>query len=81
MKRVIVFGSTKDEVHLGCKTLIDGLENLIRSEIKSSVDIQHISHRFISQQFYNSLVKPHYKSPKRKGFRLIAKKGLSLIHI
>jgi hypothetical protein len=53
MSRVVIFGSTKDEIHLGCNALISGLEMLIKNKMGKKIFIQHVSHRFLSPFFYN----------------------------
>lgn len=66
MSRIVIFGSTKDEIHLGCKALIDGLEFLIRDKIDKKAYIQHVSHRFLSPFFYKaySFNQPSFKKNK-----------------
>lgn len=61
MNKVVVFGSTNDEIHIGCKALISGLENLIQKKFKGEASIQHISHRFLSPFFHKGLMKNNSK--------------------
>ena len=56
MHRVVIFGSTNEEIHLGCKTLMHGLEELIKERKGNDVIIQHISHRFLSPYFHKNLL-------------------------
>ena len=51
MKKVTVFGSTKEEVHIGCKALTSGLEKLIYETYGGDTLIKHVSHRYLSPHF------------------------------
>lgn len=65
MCRVVVFGSTVNEVHIGCKALTDGLEVLIKDKWGANVIIQHVSHKLLSPVFYeNILIKKPIKKKK-----------------
>ncbi|WP_338733317.1 polysaccharide pyruvyl transferase family protein [Mangrovimonas cancribranchiae] len=65
--KITVFGSTKDEIHIGCKALSNGLDNLIRKSFGENVLIQHISHRYLSQHFNDALMTVN-KTTVRKNF-------------
>lgn len=54
MVKIVIFGSTKDEIHIGCKALMNGLENLIKEKHGNNTLIQNVSHRFLSEFFCKS---------------------------
>jgi len=56
MRRVVIFGSTVNEVHMGCKALTGGLELLVREVWGNDAVIQHVSHKLISPIFYENFI-------------------------
>lgn len=73
MSRIVVFGSTINEVHIGCQALTDGLDSLIKEKWGKDVIIQHVSHKLLSSYFYENILvdKPNNKNK----FSAFFKKG------
>lgn len=56
MRRVVVFGSTINEIHIGCQALTNGLESLLKDTWGDDIVIQHISHKLLSPVFHENIL-------------------------
>ena len=65
-KRIVIFGSTKEDVHIGCHALTNGLENLIKKKYSSNeILIQHINLKYLSPVFHKTILSTSAISKKQ----------------
>lgn len=75
VKNIVVFGSTKEEIHLGCKSLVNGLDKLLIDKYGNDINIQHISHRYLSPFFNKKL----YSCESQKSFLNLKTKSTKIV--
>ena len=62
-----VFGSTKNEVHFGCKSLTHGLEELLYNQYGRNILIEHTLHKYLSINF-REIYKPKLYADSENSF-------------